>query len=209
MRLRWSSVVVSLALVCVLLRANRALGQPPETGRDDIPPPRVAVTLADIEALKKTLGELKAKSDKDSKTATDRIEEALKVAGETKAGLAAAQARAEAAEKAAEGKAGGEKLASLESGLKDAAKSAADAATAAGAAATTGKERGDTAWMLAASALVMFMVPGLALFYGGMVRRKNVLATMMQSMAALAVVGLFWVAFGYALAFGPSKLSLG
>ncbi len=66
------------------------------------------------------------------------------------------------------------------------------------------KVRGDTAWMLISSALVMFMVPGLALFYGGMVRRKNVLATMMQSMGALALVGLFWFAIGYGLAFGES-----
>jgi ammonium transporter len=63
---------------------------------------------------------------------------------------------------------------------------------------------GHTAWMLVATALVMLMVPGLALFYGGMVRRKNVLATMMQSMVALSVVGVFWIAFGYGLAFGPS-----
>src|SRR5437588_248566 len=68
------------------------------------------------------------------------------------------------------------------------------------------KARGDTAWVLASSGLVMLMLPGLALFYGGMVRRKNVLATMMQSMAALAVVGLYWVVAGYALAFGPSML---
>src|SRR4051794_3394272 len=65
-------------------------------------------------------------------------------------------------------------------GAKAAEKASADAATLA-------KERGDTAWMLISSALVLVMVPGLALFYGGMVRRKNVLATMMQSMAALAV----------------------
>jgi ammonium transporter len=58
--------------------------------------------------------------------------------------------------------------------------------------------------MLVATAFVMLMVPGLALFYGGMVRRKNVLATMMHSMVALAVVGVFWIAFGYGLAFGPS-----
>ena len=51
------------------------------------------------------------------------------------------------------------------------------------------------------------MVPGLALFYGGMVRRKNVLATMMQSMAALAVVGVYWIAVGYGLAFGPSQIT--
>jgi ammonium transporter len=66
------------------------------------------------------------------------------------------------------------------------------------------KVRGDTAWMLAASALVMLMLPGLALFYCGMVRRRNILATMMQSMVALAVVGVFWIALGYALAFGNS-----
>ena len=70
------------------------------------------------------------------------------------------------------------------------------------------RQRGDTAWILAASALVMFMVPGLALFYGGMVRRKNVLATMMQSMAELAVVGVYWIVIGYALAFGPSLIKI-
>lgn len=70
------------------------------------------------------------------------------------------------------------------------------------------KKKGDTSWMLTSSAFVMFMVPGLALFYGGMVRRKNVLATMMQSMAALAVVGVFWIVFGYGLAFGPSQIKI-
>jgi ammonium transporter len=63
---------------------------------------------------------------------------------------------------------------------------------------------GHTAWMLVATAFVMLMVPGLALFYGGMVRRKNVLGTMMHSMVALSVVGVFWIAVGYGLAFGPS-----
>src|SRR5262249_26869589 len=62
--------------------------------------------------------------------------------------------------------------------------------------------KADSAWMLVSSALVLLMVPGLALFYGGMVRRKNVLATMMQSMVALAIVGVYWVAIGYGLAFG-------
>ncbi|HZT82555.1 MAG TPA: hypothetical protein VFA26_20165, partial [Gemmataceae bacterium] len=64
-------------------------------------------------------------------------------------------------------------------------------------------DAGDTAWMLMSAALVMLMMPGLALFYGGMVRRKNILATMMHTMVALAVVGVYWVAVGYALAFGP------
>src|SRR5579862_9117540 len=63
---------------------------------------------------------------------------------------------------------------------------------------------GDMAWMLVSTALVLFMVPGLALFYGGMARRKNVLGTMMQSMVALGIVGMLWVIVGYALAFGTS-----
>lgn len=66
--------------------------------------------------------------------------------------------------------------------------------------------RGDAAWMLVSSAFVMLMVPGLALFYAGMVRRKNVLATMMHSMIALAVVGVYWIGIGYALAFGDPWL---
>jgi Amt family ammonium transporter len=64
---------------------------------------------------------------------------------------------------------------------------------------------GDTAWMLVSTGLVLLMVPGLALFYGGMVRRKNVLGTMMQSMVALAIIGIQWLLFGYSLAFGTSK----
>lgn len=64
---------------------------------------------------------------------------------------------------------------------------------------------GDTAWMLMSSALVMFMMPGLALFYAGMVRRKNVLGTMMHSMAVLGIVGIEWVIVGYAMAFGKSQ----
>jgi Amt family ammonium transporter len=64
---------------------------------------------------------------------------------------------------------------------------------------------GDTAWILISTALVMLMTPGLALFYGGMVRRKNVLSTMMMSFAILAVIGILWVLYGYTLAFGPDK----
>jgi ammonium transporter, Amt family len=66
-------------------------------------------------------------------------------------------------------------------------------------------DSGDTAWMLASTGLVMLMTPGLALFYGGMVRRKNVLGTMMHSMVALAIIGIQWVLFGYALAFGNTQ----
>ncbi len=62
---------------------------------------------------------------------------------------------------------------------------------------------GDTAWILASAALVMFMTPGLALFYGGLVRSKNVLGTIMQSLVALGVVTILWVLIGYTIAFGP------
>lgn len=65
-------------------------------------------------------------------------------------------------------------------------------------------DTGDTAWLLVSTALVLFMTPGLALFYGGMVRKKNVLATLMHSFAALPLVTLQWVLFGYSLSFGPS-----
>lgn len=61
----------------------------------------------------------------------------------------------------------------------------------------------DTAWMLVATALVMIMTPTLAFFYGGLVRKKNVLSVLMQSMIILAVISLQWVLFGYSLAFGP------
>ncbi len=62
---------------------------------------------------------------------------------------------------------------------------------------------GDIAWMLAASALVLFMTPGLAFFYGGFVRNKNVLGTLMQSFIVMGLVGVTWVVIGYTLAFGP------
>jgi Amt family ammonium transporter len=64
-------------------------------------------------------------------------------------------------------------------------------------------DSGDTAWMLAATALVMIMLPGLALFYGGLVRRKNVLSTIMHSFFGLAIVSVVWVLVGFSLAFGP------
>jgi ammonium transporter len=144
----------------------------------------------EVEDLKKAVSDLKAKSDADAKAFSAKLEEAAKAAA------------------SADQKTMGEKVSAIETSAKDTTKAAADAASAAGTALTTAKERGDSAWMLTASAFVMFMVPGLALFYCGMVRRKNVLATMMQSMAALAVVGVYWIVVGYALAFGPSAIKV-
>lgn len=62
---------------------------------------------------------------------------------------------------------------------------------------------GDTAWILVASALVLIMTPGLALFYGGMVRKKNVLSILMQCFTIMALVSVQWVLLGYTLSFGP------
>lgn len=64
-------------------------------------------------------------------------------------------------------------------------------------------DTGDTAWVLISIALVMLMTPGLALFYGGMVRKKNALSTLMMSLIALAVISVQWVLFGYSIAFAP------
>jgi Amt family ammonium transporter len=69
-------------------------------------------------------------------------------------------------------------------------------------AATAVINSGDTAWVLTSAALVMLMTPGLALFYGGLVRRKNVLSTIMHSVFTLALVSVTWVLFGFTLAFG-------
>jgi Amt family ammonium transporter len=68
---------------------------------------------------------------------------------------------------------------------------------------------GDTAWMLVATAMVMVMLPGLALFYGGLVRRKNVLSTIMHSFFGLALVSVVWVLVGFSLAFGHDITGLG
>lgn len=67
-------------------------------------------------------------------------------------------------------------------------------------------DTGTTAWMLISTALVLLMVPGLAMFYGGLVRSKNVLGTMMHSFVSMAVIGVLWVVCGYSLAFGKSVL---
>ena len=67
-------------------------------------------------------------------------------------------------------------------------------------------DSGTTAWMLTSTALVLLMVPGLAMFYGGLVRTKNVLGTMMHSFAAMAIIGVLWPICGYALSFGDNIL---
>jgi ammonium transporter, Amt family len=67
-------------------------------------------------------------------------------------------------------------------------------------------DTGTTAWMLTSTALVLLMVPGLAMFYGGLVRTKNVLGTMMHSFVAIALIGVLWMICGYALAFGKNIL---
>jgi Amt family ammonium transporter len=63
---------------------------------------------------------------------------------------------------------------------------------------------GDVAWMLTSTALVLFMTPGLAFFYGGMIQPKNIISTMLQSFIAMGIVSIIWVIFGFSLAFGDS-----
>jgi Amt family ammonium transporter len=70
-----------------------------------------------------------------------------------------------------------------------------------------GASRGDTAWMIVATALVMLMTPGLALFYGGLVRSKNVLNTLMMSFVALGIISIQWMLWGYSVAFGPTAVN--
>jgi len=67
-------------------------------------------------------------------------------------------------------------------------------------------DSGATAWMLVSTALVLLMVPGLAMFYGGLVRTKNVLGTMMHSYAAMGIMTILWIMFGYSMCFGPNVL---
>src|SRR5499433_4463398 len=96
----------------------------------------------------------------------------------------------------------------LHAALAEAQSSAADADRIARLeqAVTDAKGSADNSWMLMSSALVLMMTgPGLALFYGGLVRRKNVLATMMHSFILMAVVTVLWAVAGYSLAFGTGS----
>jgi Amt family ammonium transporter len=70
-------------------------------------------------------------------------------------------------------------------------------------------DTGDTAWLLVASALVLLMTPGLAFFYGGLVRGRNVVSTIMLSFISIAVVSIVWVLWGYSLAFGDGNAYIG
>src|SRR6186713_1243136 len=70
---------------------------------------------------------------------------------------------------------------------------------------TEGLVAGDIAWMLAATALVLLMTPGLAYFYGGMIDTKNIISTMLQSFIAMGVISIVWIVVGFSLAFGESK----
>ncbi|WP_293343128.1 ammonium transporter [Microcoleus sp. CAWBG58] len=81
------------------------------------------------------------------------------------------------------------------------AQNATDAAPAAAAVAANPIDSGDTAWMLISSALVLLMTPGLAFFYGGLVRSRNVLNTMMMSLVMMGLIGVTWTLWGYSLAF--------
>ena len=67
-------------------------------------------------------------------------------------------------------------------------------------------DTGTTAWMLISTALVLLMLPGLAMFYGGLVRTKNVIGTMMHTFVAMAIIGVLWTIFGYAFTFGDTQL---
>jgi len=85
---------------------------------------------------------------------------------------------------------------------------AAFAADSPAAPATARIDTGDTAWVLGATGLVMLMTPGLAFFYGGLVRKKNILSVLMQCMMILCLITLQWIIFGYSLAFGPDVKGL-
>ena len=139
------------------------------------------------------------------------------------AGLSAARADDASGASASAASAPAAAMASMPMAAPAAASDASAAAAASGAAAPADAaptapvsvdsskiNSGDTAWMLTSTALVLFMtIPGLALFYGGMVRKKNVLATLMQSFAITCVVTIVWIVIGYSIAFTPGGSFIG
>ena len=216
MRLHHALSVAVLAAACLGMSLS-ARAQVPDK---DTKTPKTEKTEAtkdakDLEALTKTVESLKAELGA-AKKALDATKKDIGDLGAkvSKVGESATEAKAAVTTGVAKVDAAAKSIADMEKtlgdgkkGMEESLKGLETVKTEAGTAATLAKDgiaRGDTAWMLIATALVMLMIPGLALFYGGMVRRKNVLATMMQSLACLSIVGLYWVAFGYGLAFGPS-----
>lgn len=205
--------------VCALLLSGPAASQ--EKGKD---PKEKTTADADIADLKKSLTATQKELDDAKKGLADAVktvealkkvaDAAAKEAADAKKGLDDATKDLAETKKIAtdtQKKVDEAKPAVLPDEVKkdiESGKGGVAAAKAADDKAAEAQKRGDTAWMLVASALVLFMVPGLALFYAGMVRRKNVLATMMQSMAALAIVGVYWIVVGYGLAFGPSQVKI-
>jgi len=111
---------------------------------------------------------------------------------------------------AADRAADADRIAQLEKQVAENKASSAAAAASAAAATATAQSAGDNAWVLTSALLVLMMTgPGLALFYSGLVRKKNVLGTMMQSFAMMAVITVLWVVCGYSLAFGPGNAYIG
>lgn len=211
-------LLVPFVALCAAVLSGPVRSQEPDDPVNPAVKQPKGATAADggkaLDVLKKELADTQKKLATAEKTAADAATaaaNAAKVADSLKNAVAAVTAEAAAAKKAAEEAKTTPPPATK--GPDEETRKAIEEAVKAG---TTGvgpaQNSADTAWMLTSSAFVLFMVPGLALFYAGMVRRKNVLATMMQSMAALAVVGVYWIAVGYGLAFGPSvdalKLSI-
>ena len=119
-------------------------------------------------------------------------------------GIATAQGAGDKAEPSVE-----ERIADLEAYVNNTGR-AADAADATVSSKVAGAGPGHNAWMMTSSALVLFMtLPGLALFYGGLVRRKNVLSVMAQCLGCAGVVTILWWAIGYSFAFAPGSPFLG
>jgi ammonium transporter len=209
-------------MTCLLLASQAQSQNPPRL--EELPPPRIklngtsgtkaAVETASQATEQASLEEIKKSFEQTKKELAESNRNIVLLKSELEANQEKAKQLAERlkielkdelAQKAlADSKGAQEKVVNLEKGAEENRKALADVATTAG----LGVDRGDTAWMMTASGLVLLMIPGLALFYGGMVRRKNVLATMMESMAALAVVGVYWIAIGYSLAFGQSVLKV-
>jgi ammonium transporter len=192
---RWFFSLLLLTLCCSVLPAFPASAQSPTL--EELPQPRVKrveASTAPPAAQDQSLVELK-KALEETRVELAKTQQQF---GDLKASV-----KGDDLQKAiADAKTASEKALAVEKGAEETQKKIDGVDSKAGSA----TDRGDTAWMLTASAFVLLMVPGLALFYGGMVRRKNVLATMMQSMAALAVIGIYWIAIGYCLAFGASAI---